>query len=88
MRHTTAVHLRRAGVAMHTIRAWLGHGSLDTTHLYAASDLDMQAKALAHCEGPSATAWHKEPDLMACLPALSRSPWKTRARHGVFHVMG
>ena len=47
MRHTTAVHLLRAGVDINTIRAWLGHVSLDTTHVYAEVDLDLKAKALA-----------------------------------------
>ena len=47
MRHTTAVHLLRSGVDINTIRAWLGHVSLDTTHVYAEVDLDMKAKALA-----------------------------------------
>ena len=46
-RHTTAVHLLRAGVDVNTIRAWLGHVSLDTTNVYAEVDLDMKAKALA-----------------------------------------
>jgi site-specific recombinase XerD len=50
VRHTTAVHLLRAGVDINTIRAWLGHVSLDTTHIYAEVDLEMKAKALAHCE--------------------------------------
>jgi site-specific recombinase XerD len=47
VRHTTAVHLLRAGVDINTIRAWLGHVSLDTTHIYAEVDLEMKAKALA-----------------------------------------
>ena len=46
IRHTTAVHLLRAGVDINTIRAWLGHVSLDTTHIYAEVDLEMKAKAL------------------------------------------
>jgi integrase/recombinase XerD len=50
LRHTTAMHLLRAGVDLNTIRAWLGHVSLQTTHLYAESDLKMKAKALAECE--------------------------------------
>jgi site-specific recombinase XerD len=37
-------------VDINTIRAWLGHVSLDTTHVYAEIDLEMKAKALAHCE--------------------------------------
>jgi site-specific recombinase XerD len=47
LRHTTAVHLLRSGVDINTIRAWLGHVSLDTTHIYAEVDLEMKAKALA-----------------------------------------
>ena len=31
IRHTTATHLLRAGVDINTIRAWLGHVSLNTT---------------------------------------------------------
>ena len=47
IRHTTAVHLLRSGVDINTIRAWLGHVSLDTTNIYAEVDLEMKAKALA-----------------------------------------
>ena len=50
IRHTTAVHLLRAGVDINTIRAWLGHVSLDTTHVYAEVDMDMKAKALARVD--------------------------------------
>src|SRR5258706_3667417 len=39
IRHTTATHLLHAGVDINTIRAWLGHVSLDTTNLYAEIDL-------------------------------------------------
>ena len=45
VRHTTAVHLLRAGVDINTIRAWLGHVSLETTNRYAEVDLEMKAKA-------------------------------------------
>ena len=47
IRHTTAVHLLRAGVDINTIRAWLGHVSLETTHIYAEVDMEMKARALA-----------------------------------------
>jgi site-specific recombinase XerD len=73
LRHTTAVHLLRAGVDINTIRAWLGHVSLDTTHVYAEVDLEMKAKALAHCEIPEedmAKQWRKEPDLLDFLKTL------------------
>ncbi len=76
IRHTTAVHLLRAGVDINTIRAWLGHVSLDTTNIYAEVDLEMKAKALARCDVPSdadetnETDWHNDPELMAFLQAL------------------
>lgn len=50
IRHTTATHLLRAGVDINTIRAWLGHVSINTTNIYAEVDLEMKAKALACCE--------------------------------------
>jgi site-specific recombinase XerD len=43
IRHTTATHLLRAGVDINTIRAWLGHVSIDTTNLYAEVDLETKA---------------------------------------------
>lgn len=76
IRHTTAVHLLRSGVDINTIRAWLGHASLDTTHKYAEVDLEMKAKALAQCEIPSSSMtaatehWKNNPELMAFLKSL------------------
>jgi site-specific recombinase XerD len=73
IRHTTAVHLLRAGVDINTIRAWLGHVSLNTTNIYAEVDLEMKAKALAHCEIPSeqtSRLWHNNRGVMAFLRAL------------------
>jgi site-specific recombinase XerD len=74
IRHTTASHLLRAGVDINTIRAWLGHVSIDTTNVYAETDLEMKAKALATCELPEENkankAWHKDPELMKFLRSL------------------
>lgn len=74
IRHTTAVHLLRAGVDINTIRAWLGHVSLDTTNVYAEVDLEMKAKALAHCEiftsEHGTRRWKEQPGLMTFLKAL------------------
>jgi integrase/recombinase XerD len=75
IRHTTAVHLLRAGVDINTIRAWLGHVSLDTTNIYAEVDLDMKAKALSACEIPDSKKkqpWHTQPGLMSFLKELQR----------------
>ncbi|MFH1674222.1 MAG: tyrosine-type recombinase/integrase [Pseudomonadota bacterium] len=75
IRHTTAVHLLRSGVDINTIRAWLGHVSVDTTHIYAEVDLEMKAKALAQCEIPHAASnsvehWSNKPELMTFLKSL------------------
>ena len=74
IRHTTATHLLRAGVDINTVRAWLGHVSLDTTNIYAEIDLEMKAKALAKCEvsnpNISNRHWRDDPALMTFLRAL------------------
>ena len=77
IRHTTAVHLLRAGVDINTIRAWLGHVSLETTNRYAEVDMEMKAKALETCAvdgsdpAPSpAPCWRTDRDLMSFLSSL------------------
>jgi len=47
LRHTTAIHLLKAGVDFATISQWLGHATLSTTMNYARADLDMKRQALA-----------------------------------------
>jgi site-specific recombinase XerD len=74
IRHTTAVHLLRAGVDINTIRAWLGHVSLETTNIYAQVDLEMKAKALSLCEvdasQSSGAHWLEDKSVMAFLATL------------------
>ena len=74
VRHSTACHLLRAGVDINTIRGWLGHVSLDTTNIYAETDLEMKAKALAMCEVASepknSKRWREDPQLMTFLRSL------------------
>jgi site-specific recombinase XerD len=73
IRHTTATHLLRAGVDINTIRAWLGHVSINTTNIYAETDLEMKAKALGMCavKGKrSVNRWRDNNDLMAFLAQL------------------
>jgi len=71
IRHTSAVHMLRSGVDINTIRAWLGHVSLDTTNIYAEVDLEMKAKALASVDisGRSAASLQQRalPSLMTFL---------------------
>jgi site-specific recombinase XerD len=74
IRHTTATHLLRAGVDINTIRAWLGHVSVDTTNVYAEIDLATKAKALEKCAilpdlgGPP--VWKDNTDLLVFLRSL------------------
>lgn len=73
IRHTTATHLLHAGVDINTIRAWLGHVSINTTNIYAEVDLEMKAKALACCEvaiNKKTKPWGSDKNLMAFLNAL------------------
>ena len=73
IRHTTATHLLRAGVDINTIRAWLGHVSINTTNIYAETDLDMKAKALGMCETKRSRPrkhWRDNPDLLSFLAQL------------------
>lgn len=76
IRHTSATHLLRAGVDINTIRAWLGHVSINTTNIYAEVDLEMKARALALCEVQENTAptpqthWRENMELMAFLRTL------------------
>ena len=77
IRHTTAVHLLRAGVDINTIRAWLGHVSLETTNRYAQVDLEMKAQALETCavsgSDPAprrSPSWHTDSGLMSFLASL------------------
>jgi site-specific recombinase XerD len=74
IRHSTATHLLRAGVDINTVRAWLGHVSLDTTNIYAEIDLETKAQALAKCEiagdNKANRRWANNPELMAFLRSL------------------
>ena len=47
LRHSTAVHLLKAGVDLSTIAHWLGHASINTTHKYLTIDLETKRAALA-----------------------------------------
>ena len=46
IRHSTALHLLQSGVDIAVIALWLGHESIDTTHIYLESDLATKEHAL------------------------------------------
>lgn len=74
IRHTTATHLLQAGVDINTIRAWLGHVSVNTTNIYAEVNLEMKAKALQACAPEKSTKekieWKNDENLLSFLENL------------------
>jgi hypothetical protein len=71
-RHSTAMHLFRAGVDMAVIALWLGHESLETTHVYVEADLATKERALEKLAPmPGMPARYRADDkLLAFLAAL------------------
>lgn len=75
IRHSTATHLLRSGVDINTIRAWMGHVSIDTTNIYAEIDLEVKTRALAACETDQRRRrqrknWKDDRSLLAFLNSL------------------
>ena len=74
IRHSTATHLLQAGVDINTIRAWLGHVSLDTTNIYAETDMATKKRALATLDRgrtrKAAGGWSQKPVVMEFLRSL------------------
>lgn len=52
-RHSTALHLLQAGVALEVIALWLGHASHTTTYNYLEADLRMKAEVTAKLDAPA-----------------------------------
>ena len=60
---------------INTIRAWLGHVSIDTTNVYAEVDLETKAQMLTACASfiPAKVPtrrWREDPSLMKFLRSL------------------
>lgn len=55
LRHTTAMHMLRAGVDRNAIADFLGHAHSSTTERYAHADLEMKRKAIESCAPPPET---------------------------------
>jgi len=75
MRHSTAIHLLRAGVDLSTIANWLGHTSVNTTNKYLSLDLDAKREALAKVEPllpqkQRTRGWRNEKDLIKWLESI------------------
>lgn len=73
IRHSTASHLLEAGVDINTIRAWLGHVSVNTTNIYAEVNMRMKANALKTCEISSSKkgrSWKEDKSLLTFLKSI------------------
>jgi integrase/recombinase XerD len=46
VRHSTAMHLLQSGVDIAVMALWLGHESIETTHVYLEADLATKEQAL------------------------------------------
>ena len=67
------MHLFQAGVDVAVIALWLGHESLETTHVYVEADLATKERALGKlAPTPPGTLARDRPDnkLLAFLAAL------------------
>jgi integrase/recombinase XerD len=72
LRHTAAMELLQAGIDTSVIALWLGHESIETTHIYLKADMTMKEAALnktaPHSESP--VRYKADDSLLAFLKAL------------------
>ncbi len=72
IRHTTAMHLLRAGNDVNMISYWLGHADINTTHVYIEIDMEMKRKMLLKTKAPNVSdkmPWQK-PNVLKWLDSL------------------
>jgi site-specific recombinase XerD len=76
IRHTTAMHLLRAGNDINMVSYWLGHAHLNTTHAYVEIDMESKRKMLEKTPAPNISQkppWHR-PDILQWLKDLAKGP--------------
>jgi integrase/recombinase XerD len=76
IRHTTAMHLLRAGNDVNMVSYWLGHADINTTHIYLEIDMEMKRRMLQKTQAPALKKpppWQK-PDILLWLNALAKAP--------------
>ena len=62
LRHTTAMHLLQRGTDITVIAMWLGHESIETTHLYITTNMELKEQALEKLQPPSGGKFRFQPD--------------------------
>jgi len=76
LRHTTAMHLLRSGNDIYMVSYWLGHASINTTHIYVEIDMKMKLQMLQKAAAPAVKKplpWQK-PGVLEWLNALAKGP--------------
>jgi integrase/recombinase XerD len=74
IRHTSAMHLLRAGNDINMVSYWLGHADTNTTHMYVEIDMEMKRQMLQKAGAPAVQKplpWQK-PDVLQWLNALAK----------------
>jgi integrase/recombinase XerD len=83
IRHTTAMHLLRAGNDITMVSYWLGHADINTTHIYVEIDMEMKRRMLQKAQAPvvkKPPLWQK-PDILLWLNALAKAPQLCAVKH-------
>lgn len=76
LRHTTAMHLLRAGNDIIMVSYWLGHADINTTHYYLEIDMQMKREMIEKAGVPTVqekVPWH-EPSILSWLNSLGKYP--------------
>ena len=66
LRHTAAMELLQAGVDHAVIALWLGHESVETTHIYLQANLALKEKALANTKPSMSKPVDTGPETTRC----------------------
>jgi len=68
------MHLLQSGNDIITVKDWMGHADVNTTHAYVEIDMKMKRKALDACQPPQTAKKRPRwlnPDILDWLDALS-----------------
>jgi site-specific recombinase XerD len=74
IRHTTAMHLLRAGNEINMVSYWLGHAHVNTTHIYTEIDMETKRKMIEKAGAPGVSkgsSWQK-PEILKWLDRLAK----------------
>lgn len=83
IRHTTAMHLLRAGNDINMVSYWMGHADLNTTQIYVEIDMETKRKMLEKTlppGGTNKTPW-KSPPVLQWLTQLTKESKLCAANH-------